>query len=187
MSKYLKSVVVFGYLPSVLVLILAIVGSYLFLTGQDKLSRSKMKSFESVSQSRSDIALLKEFIAKEGGSEGYLHLDEQIDEDLIQSLSENLSLVLKKYDSDSIQNTSIRRPSGVSPVAGASEGQYSRVSMSFEGYYSAIVETIAEIELRMPQLCLESLSLKQASVGRRESPKLEVEVNYLSWRRPGAS
>ena len=189
MSKYTKSILLLGYLPTFLLITALLAGTYTFRSSLEVKSKARKKAYESYQADLKKLAVLDEYLEKDQRREKMKFWDSHLDEDLIQTLSRNLSEILSGYDEKDITNTEIGQPTSASPVASQTENPFSRVNLVFEGHYLAIQETITELEFRMPQLSLESLTVTpniQIS-GPDRLPSLKVKLNYLCWKRPKSS
>jgi len=189
MSNYLKSILLFGYLPTSLLLVGVLAGTYYFHTSLEEKKQSKKTAYENYQKNVKELELLEDFLGKDQHREKMKFLGSHLDEDLLQTLSRNLAEILAKYDEEDIHNTEIGQPTSASPIASQTESSFSRVNLGFEGHFSAIQESITELEFRMPQLSLESLTISTniAGTGSGKLPSLRVKVNYLCWHRPEAS
>lgn len=186
MSKYTKSILLLGYLPSAIVLIALLIGASYFRSNLDGKKKIRKAAYESYQENLQQLTILEAYLSKNQRREKMAFWDSHLDEDLLQTLSKNLTEILANYDEKDIQNTEIGQPSSASPIASQTESNFSRVNLAFEGHYSAIQETVTEIEFRMPQLSLESLSITPnvQRVGAGKLPGLKVKLNYLCWLKP---
>lgn len=189
MSKYTKSILLLGYLPSAVILIALLVGASYFRANLESKKKLKKAAYESYQEDLKQLSVLEAYLSKNQRREKMAFWDSHLDEDLLQTLSKNLTEILANYDEKDIQNTEIGQPTSASSIASQTENSFSRVNLAFEGHYSAIQETVTEIEFRMPQLSLESLSITPniQRAGSGKLPRLKIKLNYLCWQKPKTS
>ena len=183
MSQHLKSIFVFGFLPSIFLLMAIGAGAYFFIDALESEKNKRRGDLETLRMNRVQAEALEKFLQEDQRREKMAFLDTHLGEDLLQTLSNHLREILQDFPENDIQNTAIGRPSGVSQIAGQSEHRYSRFSLVFEGHYQPILKTITELEFRMPLITLESLDMKPVGRGRGSKQKIEIELNYLCWHR----
>ena len=184
-SQHLKSIFVFGFLPSIFLLMAIGAGAYFFIDALESEKHKRRSDLETLRINRVQAEALEKYLKEEQRREKMAFLDTHLDEVLLQTLSNHLRDILHDFPENDIQNTAIGRPGGVSRIAGQSKNRYSRFSLVFEGHYQPILKTVTELEFRMPLITLESLNMKPVvrSRGSDEPPKIEIELNYLCWHR----
>ncbi len=189
MSKFTKAILLLGYLPSVLILAALLAGNHYFRAGLETKTKFRKTAYESYQEDLKKLDILEDYLETDQRREKMKFWDSHLEEDLLQTLSRNLAGILAEYDEKDIQNTEIGQPTSASPIASQTENDFSRVNLAFEGHYLAIQQTITELEFRMPQLSLESLSISPNVIGggKGRLPKLKIKLNYLCWHKPKSS
>ncbi len=189
MSKYTKAILLLGYLPSAVILIALCISAFYFRADLETKKKSRKAAYASYQEDLKQLDVLEAYLSKNQRREKMKFWETHLDEDLLQTLSSNLKEILANYDEKDLQNTEIGQPTSASPIASQTENNFSRVNLAFEGHYSAIQEAVTEIEFRMPQLSLESLSITPniQGVGPGKLPRLKVKLNYLCWLKPKTS
>ena len=85
----------------------------------------------------------------------------------------------KRYKGKEFQLTSFRRAKNSGGYGAASAQSSVQLELAFRGTFSALQHTFLELETKMPQLQLNSLSL----LPQGNSPVLQAKINYTAWER----
>lgn len=185
MKRYSRSIFLFaGVLPFVIMATIAV----LLLTGRSNLhskKQAKEQEFQTYKQAAGEVANVEEELAIEGRAEQMAYWDEQLKKEFIQNLTQNLNEIASEFTEDQLSRTEFSRPGTKSPVAGATENPHSRFKLSFEGGFGPMQTLLAELELRMPQLMLESIEITPATeVGANAKSRLRFDASYTAWQDP---
>ena len=184
MTKHTQSILLFGLILPCGVLLLVLGG---IVYGRGKLETAdqvKNQEYDKFTQADAKVRLIESELSAEGRRDQMAYWEEQLGKDFIQSLTKNLNEITGNFDEDQLLRTELSRPTARSPIAGTTENEYSRFKLSFEGGFGPMQRTLAELEMRMPQLVLESLKV---TPGRSNNlpggvPKLQFDAVYLCWQ-----
>ncbi len=183
MNKHTESIVVFGIvLPAFL--LAGLLGGVVYARG--KLYAAKTERVATYREHEQVVASLQKTEADFGTrSENLDYWKESLSQELVQTLTANLRQAMSDYTDDQLRQTELSRPGGSSQFAAVTENKYERLSLSFEGGFAPMQRVLAELELTMPQLSLESLTVgpTNSGVGNKDSQKrLKFVATYLSWQ-----
>lgn len=182
MSKHTQSIFLFGLILPCGVLILVLGG---IVYGRGKLQntdQAKKQAYTEFTAADSKVRLIETELSEEGRRDQMAYWEEQLGKDFIQSLTQNLNEITGDFDENQLLRTELSRPSSRSPIASATENEYSRFKLSFEGGFGPMQRTLAELEMRMPQLVLESLEVLPGRDNVSGGvPKLQFDAVYLCW------
>ncbi len=110
----------------------------------------------------------------------------KLEEDFIQSMSQNLNKILAKYDPEMLQQTQMGQAGGGGSIAGMVKNPISRIELTFKGSFKPMQLLLAEIEDEMPHLILESLSIGPNLSNEDKMETLVFNVTYAHWEKPEA-
>ena len=183
MSKHTQSILLFGLILPCGVLLL-IFGGVLHARGKIQTAdQIKKEAYSKFTDANTKVRLIETELSSEGRRDQMAYWEEQLGKDFIQSLTKNLNEITADYDEEQLLRTELSRPSNRSPIASATENEYSRFKLSFEGGFGPMQRTMAELEMRMPQLVLESLEVLPGRNNiKGKSPKLRFDAIYLCWQ-----
>ncbi len=177
---YRQSIIIFGMVIPGGVLIVALVGIWVML-GKFELKRDG--KIEALKQRQISLiterALEKKLSLRQGEME---YWDEHLKRDTMQSFNENLDSILGNFDANQIRMLEGRRPTGAGEVGLKSKTPYARFALVFGGGFSPMQELLSELELRMPQLLLESSELSMGASTGGQIKSLKLKVSYLAWQ-----
>lgn len=183
MTKHTQSIFIFGLILPCALLFLLLGG---IVSGRGKLEKAdqaKKEAFTQFTEADTKVRLIESDLSAEGRRDQMTYWEEQLGKDFIQSLTQNLNEITGNFDENQLLRTELSRPSSRSPIASATENDYSRFKLSFEGGFGPMQRTLAELEMRMPQLVLESLEVLPGRDNRSGgSPKLQFNAIYLCWQ-----
>jgi len=183
MNKHTESIVVFGIvLPTFL--LAGLLGGVVFARG--KLHAEKSAKVATYREHEQVIASLRKTEADFATrSENLSFWKESLSKELVQTLTANLRKAMAEYTDDQLRQTELGRPGGRSQFAAVTENNYERLSLSFEGGFAPMQRVLAELELQMPQLSLESLTVGPTTTGndnKQSQKRLKFVATYLSWQ-----
>lgn len=188
MSKYTQSILIFGLILPCGILLLALVG---VVHGRSKIQNTdkvRTESYEKYTEASSKLQLIESKLSSDGRRDQMTYWEEQLGKDFIESLTQNLNEITAEFDESQLLRTELSRPSSRSLLAASTENSHARFKLSFEGGFGPMQRTMAELEMRMPQLVLESLEVSPGSGNYSGSvPRLKFEAVYLCWQDPSAS
>lgn len=183
MSKYTQSILIFGLILPCGLLLLAVGGVVHARSKIQFADRVKSQKFSEYSEASSKLQLIESELSSEGRRDQMAYWEEQLGKDFIQSLTQNLNEITEEFDENQLVRTELSRPSSRSPIASTTENDYARFKLSFDGGFGPMQKTMAELEMRMPQLVLESLEVSTSSGNYPGStPKLKFDAVYLCWQ-----
>lgn len=181
-SPHQQAILVFGVIIP-FALILTLIGGTLY--GRGKLSANhtdKLANFERYKTARTQANGLEATMATGKKREKLDYWKSKIDQDFIQSLTENLNKILAKYDSSILRQTAMGQAPGAGSLGTASDSPNSRIQLTFEGGFKPMQLMMAELEKEMPHLLLESLSITSNPASTEDDvDKLTFQVIYLCW------
>ncbi len=181
MSKHTQPILLFGLiLPGVVVLLL--LGGV--FAGRGKLlvkKETKEELFESFKEASEKLSTIEEELSIEGRRDQMEYWDAQLKKEFVQSLSQNLNEITEQFTEDQLIRTELSRPTSRSPLASSTENPHSRFKLSFEGGFGPMQSALAELEMRMPQLVLESLDIQPVVDSGGSRSKLRFDATYLAW------
>ena len=177
MNFYRQSIVLFGMiLPAIFAL--AVVGVGYFM--KNKMAESyevKKKNYRTHHQARAESAEVEKKVLVQRP-----HLErwqEQLAKETASEIGINLREITAALPNKEIQQTSFD-PSSSSGGFGSSSAQNaSQVRIGFRGTYRTLQKAFVELETRMPQLQLESLSLQPVATS---GFLLTLQVTYTAWQ-----
>lgn len=183
MNRYSISIVIFGgVLPFIG---LSLFGGFL-IYGRAKLHEkreSKEALFATYQQSAGKVANVEEELAIEGRAEQMAYWDEQLRKEFVQSLTQNLNEIISQFSEEQLVRTEFSRPGTGSALASKTKNPFTRFNLSFEGGFGPMQTLLTELEVRMPQLVVESLQMKPvADPGPKSKGRLRFDVTYLAWQ-----
>ena len=181
MSKHTQSILLFG-----LVLPLVVMGILLGIAvaGRGKLlSQKEVKEqlFESYKESAQALSLIEKELSVEGRSEQMEYWESQLKKEFVQNLTQSLNEITSQFSEEQLIRTELSRPSTRSPIASRTDNPHSRFKLSFEGGFGPMQVTLAELEMRMPQLVLEGLEIQPIHDSSKKGSRLKFEATYLAW------
>tara|TARA_R110002096_G_scaffold238140_8_gene429599 strand:+ start:1119 stop:1688 length:570 start_codon:yes stop_codon:yes gene_type:complete len=184
-SPHQKAILIFGVIIP-FVLILTLIGGTLY--GRGKLTANhteKVANFERYQTARTQANGLEATMGTGSKREKVEYWNSKINQDFIQSLTDNLNSILSKYDSSVLRQTAMGQASGSGSIGTSNENPSSRIQLSFEGGFKPMQLLMAELETEMPHILLESLAVT-SSPARSESEggTLTFQVVYLCWENP---
>ncbi|MCB1230047.1 MAG: hypothetical protein KDN19_07270 [Verrucomicrobiae bacterium] len=181
MSKHTQPILFFGLiLPAIAVVALATA----VLMGRSKLvaqKESKSELLETFKEASTELSTIEGEMSVEGRRDQMEYWESQLKKEFVQSLTQNLNEITEQFSEEQLIRTELSRPTARSPLAGSTDNPHSRFKLSFEGGFGPMQMALAELELRMPQLVLESLEIKPQTSSSTGTPKLSFEATYLAW------
>lgn len=185
-SKHRQAILIFGVaLPFALVL--GLIATTLY--GRAKLNRAhteKVANLESYQRATSQTNELEAMLSLDDRREKVAYWNSKLDQDFIQTLTQNLNTILAKYDESVLKQTEMSQVSGgAASIGGKTENPHSRIQLSFEGGFKPMQLLLAELETEMPQLILEDLAIRSTPAASEGSTgQLHFAVTYLCWEKP---
>lgn len=187
MSKHREAIFFFGILIPVILLGIAL-GGTIYSRGKITTEyQAKTEALEKYNQARKVANEFEVKLSLHNRREKMAFWNSKLEEDFIQSMSQNLNKILAKYDSEMLQQTQIGQAGGGGSIAGMVENPLSRIEVTFTGAFKPMQLLLAEIENEMPHLILESLSITP-DLGSKEGEanKLVFNITYAHWEKPEA-
>lgn len=185
MNRYGRAIIFFGgILPFVAI---AVLGIGLFV-GRSKLhSKKELKEqlFESFKKAAGEKASVEEELSIEGRAEQMAYWDEQLKKEFVQNLTQNLNEIGSQFTEEQLSRTEFSRPGTRSPLAGSTQNPHSRFKVTFEGGFGPMQTLLADLEVRMPQLVLESIEVTPVQdPSPKAKSRLRFDASYLAWHEP---
>lgn len=185
LSPHRQAIAIFSIaIPAVL--ILGLLGATLH--GRSKLHAShaeKESNFKSYQVASGQARELEAMLSLDDRRQKIGYWNEKLDQDFIQSISTHLSEILSKYDDSVLKQTEMRKAQNSAGIGSRTENPHSMIQLSFEGGFKPMQLLLAELEREMPNLVLESISIKSnPAKSEGETGKLLFTVLYLCWEKP---
>lgn len=184
-SPHRQSIVVFGViLPLFVILVIAMV-TFLGHTNLKRDFEVKIGALERYETAKAQVQELETMLTTEDRREKIIYWNSKLEQDVVQSLTQNLDKILAKYDSDTLRQTEMGQASGASTIGTKSNQPHSRMQLSFEGSFKPMQLLLAELENEMPHLVLESISIRSLPAATPEDKGvLQFGIVYLCWEKP---
>ncbi|MEM6277919.1 MAG: GspMb/PilO family protein [Verrucomicrobiota bacterium] len=183
-THHTQAIGIFGVAIPFLLVVALLVGT---LYGRGKVQAEfdrKVTTYETYKEAKVQATELEAFLTKEQRREKVAYWNEKLDQDFIQSLSENLEGILDNYDSNVLRQTSLSQAQDLGSIARGTEHPFSRINLSFEGGYKPMQMLLAELEQEMPHLLLESISiLPKLANEEGDTSTLSFSLIYMCWEK----
>lgn len=184
-SHHRQAILVFGIAIPLFCILAITVATFI---GNNKLKKSyndKVAALERFKTAQQQAEELEALLTTEGRREKITYWNSRVQQDTVQSLTENLSKILAKYDAEVLSRTEMGQATGVSGIATRTKHPFSRMQLSFEGGYKPMQLLLAELENEMPHLFLESIQIRpQPAETASQKGNLRFGVVYLCWENP---
>lgn len=182
MTRHTESIVFFGYvIPFVCAGILA--GGIFY--GRSQLQQTearRLKVWEEYTTAAREADGIEQQIAAPGRRAMMAYWDECLDKEFVQTLTQNLNDIQRRFSEEQMLQTELGRPAGRSSFGANSENPYSRFKISFNGGLGPIQFALAELERRMPQIVLDDMRITPKTAQPDSPAMLTVEATYLNWQ-----
>ncbi|MCG8601343.1 MAG: type II secretion system protein M [Verrucomicrobiales bacterium] len=187
MNPHRQSIVIFSVaIPAILVvgMLLAV------LVGRGKLHANheeKVSNFKAYQTASTQVEELEALLSLDERREKIEYWNEKLDQDFIQSISGHLSTILARYDDNVLKQTEMKKTEGSTGIGSKSENPFSAIQLRFEGGFKPMQLLMAELEREMPQLVLDSISIK-ANPAQKDGDQgsLSFSIVYFCWEKPKA-
>ncbi|HQZ27945.1 MAG TPA: GspMb/PilO family protein [Verrucomicrobiales bacterium] len=184
-SHHRQAIVVFGIvIPFALIIGIVIASSI----GQAKLQAKFAKNvaaLERYQTAKTQAVELESMLSQDDRREKITYWNSKLEQDLVQSLTQNLNKILSKYDSEVLRQTEMGQAGGAGGIGTRTDHPNSRMQLSFEGGFKPMQMLLAELENEMPHLLLESISVRpQPAKAEGQKGTLQFGVVYLCWEKP---
>lgn len=185
LSKHRQAVLIFGVaLPAIVLIGLTVAA----LKARAKINQDyavKVANFEAFETARAQVTELDAFLSTNHRREEVEYWHAKLQQDFIQSLTENLNRILAKFDPDVLKQTAMGQAAGSSGFGSQVDNPSSRIQLTFEGGFKPMQMLLAELEAEMPQLVLESINVGVIGPNNEsESGSLSFSLVYVSWEKP---
>lgn len=183
-SPHRKAILIFG-----VVIPFVFIGALLFGTfyGKSRIAdihQRKVSELERFENAEVQVTQVESTLSTDNRRDKMNYWNTKLEQDFIQSLTQNLNQVLAKYDSSVLRQTEMGQAKGAASIGGKTENPHIRIQLSFEGGFKPMQQLLAELETEMPQLVLEELIIKPIPAkGEGETGKLQFGVTYLGWEK----
>jgi len=176
---YRQAIVIFGMVIPGGVLLAALAIGWTLMGKFEKTRDDKVVALE---QSRLTMVTERSLEKRLALHEGRMaYWNEHLEGDTVQSFNEKLDAILLGMG-ERVMMLEGKRLDGNGLFAKAVETPSERFSMIFEGGFGPMQEFLSELEVKMPQLSLESIEIDVGSpIGREKN--LRFKVTYLAWQK----
>lgn len=186
-SPHRQAILVFGVVVPFVLLGLVSAATYV---GHSKLKdshREKVANLEKYNTARTQASELEAYLTTDGRRDQATYWNEKLEQDLVESFSENLDKILAKYEPEVLRQTEMGRMPGSGGFGSKTEHPYSKMQLRFEGGFKPMQLLLAELETEMPHLVLESISVSPKASTDDERGTLQFGVVYHCWEMPKAN
>ncbi|MBU6179092.1 MAG: hypothetical protein KGR69_05475 [Verrucomicrobia bacterium] len=184
-SPHRQAILVFGVIIPFLLITAVFMAVF---TVRGKLKRNfeaKVAGLEGYKNALAQVNELEAFMTTDQRREKAIHWTSKLEQDVVESLTKNLDMLLAKYDPAVLRQTEMGQAGGIGGLGAKCKYPHTRMQLTFEGGFKPMQLLLAELETEMPQLLLETLSVYHrpgSSLG--EKGTLQFAVVYLCWEKP---
>ncbi|MDF1852844.1 MAG: hypothetical protein P1U85_18550 [Verrucomicrobiales bacterium] len=187
LSPHRQAIAIFSIgLPSLLFIGLLVA----VLHGRGKLHQSyseKESNYRSYQQASTQVKDLEAMLALDDRRDKVVYWNEKLDRDFVQTLSTTLNKLLGKYDDSVLKQTEMAKATTAAAIGSKSDNPHTLFQLKFEGGFKPMQLLLAELEDEMPNLVLESLTMKVKNAQKDEDQStLQFNVTYMGWEKPEA-
>ncbi len=183
-SPHRQAILVFGIIIPLVCIVAIAVATFI---GSGKLKKDyekKVASLERYKTAQQQVAALESILTADQKREKIEYWTSRVEQDTVQSFTENLEKILAKYDTAVLNRTEMGQATGASGIGGRTEHPFSRMQLSFEGGFKPMQLLLAELENEMPHLLLESITIRpQPAKNAGEKGNLQFGIVYLCWEK----
>lgn len=179
MNRYRQSIVLFGLVLPLLVLLLLLGGCFLL---KGKLAASfatKQQLFKTYEAGRLQAAGMEAKIVRQRDHLEYWN--ELLAKEAASAVNTNLSAIAEGLPSKEFQKAGFDRTTGSGGLGAVSAQQSSQIRIAFRGTFRTMQRAFLELESRMPQLQLQELRITPNATQQDQSPLLNIQVTYTAW------
>lgn len=184
LSHHRQAILIFGIGIPMLCIVALAVATFI---GSSKLKQDyddKVASLGRYKTAQQQVAALETILATDNKREKVEYWTSRVEQDTVQSFTENLEKILAKYDTEVLSRTEMGQATGASGIGGRTSHPFSRMQLSFEGGFKPMQLLLAELENEMPHLLLESITIRpQPSKTAGEKGNLQFGIVYLCWEK----
>lgn len=185
LSHHRRAILIFGIVIPLLCILGISVATFIGSNELKKNFNEKVDSLERFKAAQQLVVELEAMLATDDKREKVNYWNSRVEQDTVQSLTENLEKILSKYDAEVLNRTEMGQASGISGIGTRTSHPFSRMQLSFEGGFKPMQLLLAELENEMPHLLLESISIRpQPARAAGEKGNLQFGVVYLCWEKP---
>ena len=144
-------------------------------------------SYQSYQQAASQVRELEATLAVDDRRDKVAYWNKKLDRDFVQTLSMTLNELLAKYDDSVLKQTEMAKAKTAAAIGSKTDNPHTLFQLKFEGGFKPMQLLLAELENEMPNLVLESLSMKMMPAqSDEEDSRLQFNVTYMGWEKPDA-
>ncbi len=184
-SPHRQSIVVFGVILPLFVILVVAMATFLGHTNLKRDFEVKIAAMERYETAKTQVQELETMLTTEDRREKIIYWNSKLEQDVVQSLTQNLDKILAKYDSEILRQTEMGQATGAGGIGPRTNQPHSRMQLSFEGSFKPMQLLLAELENEMPHLLLESISIRSLPAATEaDKGTLQFGVVYLCWEKP---
>lgn len=144
-------------------------------------------SYRSYRQAEGQVRELEATLAVDNRRDKVAYWNKKLDRDFVQTLSLTLNELLAKYDDSVLKQTEMAKAKTAAAIGSKTENPHTLFQLKFEGGFKPMQLLLAELEDEMPNLVLESLSMKVMNGQTKDDEnRLQFNVTYMGWEKPEA-
>lgn len=184
-SHHRQAILIFGVAIPLFCILAITVATFIGSSKLKKTYNDKVAALERYKTAEQQATELEALLTTDDRREKITYWNSRVQQDTVQSLTENLGKILAKYDSEVLSRTEMGQASGVSSIGTRTKHPFSRMQLSFEGGFKPMQLLLAELENEMPHLLLESILIRpQPAESEGQKGNLQFGVVYLCWEQP---
>ncbi|MCF6238653.1 MAG: type II secretion system protein M [Candidatus Marinimicrobia bacterium] len=179
---YKQSIIVFGMVIPGIALLAVLIVMWSMIGGVETTYQTRVEALKQTKLAQLQEKSLGLKLSPRRGQMEYWA--EHLEQDATQGLNESLDDIFKGFEGNQLSLTLAKRPSGKGVLGKVTEASTSVFNLSFDGGYGPMQQMMAELELRMPQLVLEGLSIEPGKhTGKGYQRALKFDVTYMAWAK----
>lgn len=183
-SHHRQAILVFGIAIPMFCIVAIAVATFIGSSKLKKDYNGKVASLKRYKTAQQQVAALEAILSTDQKREKIEYWTSRVEQDTVQSFTENLEKILAKYDTEVLNRTEMGQATGASGIGGRTSHPSSRMQLSFEGGFKPMQLLLAELENEMPHLLLESITIRpQPSKIAGEKGNLQFGIVYLCWEK----
>ncbi|MDF1861846.1 MAG: GspMb/PilO family protein [Verrucomicrobiales bacterium] len=186
-SPHRQAITIFSVvIPCILIIGLLVA----ILHGRGKLHAShaeKESNFKAYQSASTQVRELEAMLSLDDRRAKIEYWNAKLDQDFIQAISSHLNEILARYDDSVLRQTEMKKAQKSTSIGSRTNNPHSMIELSFEGGFKPMQLLLAELEREMPNLMLESISVKSNPARTDDDEgKLNFTVLYLCWEKAKA-
>ena len=177
MNKYKQSIILFGFALPAILFVAVVIACVVVSGGYVSKAKERETAFLQHNSLQTKVTALQR--GTKNKREVIESWDKVIQSDIRPVFQTTLKEILDKYSSKQVSQTAYYKPKATGRIALGGAQDSATLNLEFRGSYLPMQMALLELESRLPQLQLNSLS-----IGReRGNSELEFDLNYTAWEK----